>query len=390
MMFRMRLIRFRGGPPGTITGTVRVVDRRTRRLAGRLRPGDIALVDHPDLDRAAAEALVAARVAAVLNASPSISGRLPTLGAQVLLRRGIDLIDDLGDGVFARLRDGDRVTVQGNTVLHLGVPVAHGLRQDVETVAKATANARDGLAIQLEALTDATVEYVRRDRGLVPDGLNPPVLRTRITGRPCLVVLRRPADPGELDRLALWIADTRPVLVGVDGGADALVDAGYRPDLVVGDLDRVTDRTLCCGGEIVVRSHPDEGTPSLLRLGRLKLSPTVIQAAATPEDFGLLVAHAAGASVIVTVGGRAGLVELLDQGRAGAASALLTRLTLGSVLVDGATVATLHRTPASASAMAGVAAAGVAAMALGVAATTVGVPVVDQLAAWWDTLFGAV
>jgi uncharacterized membrane-anchored protein len=389
MMSGMRLLWFRGGPPGTITGRVRV-DRRTRRLAGRLRPGDIALIDHPDLDRAAAEALVSAGVAAVLNASPSISGRFPTLGPQVLVRRGVELVDDLGDGVFAHLRDGDRVTVQGNTVLRLGVPVAHGLRQDAETLAKATANARDGLAIQLEALTDAAGEYVRRDRGLVPDGLNRPALRTRIAGRPCLAVLRRPADPAELDRLALWIADTRPVLIGVDGGADALVDAGYRPDLVAGDLDRVSDRTLRCGAEIVVRSRPDGGTPSLLRLGRLHLSPTVVQAGATPEDFGLLVAHAAGASLIVTVGGQAGLVELLEQGRAAAASALLTRLTLGSALVDGATVAKLHRTPASAGAVAGVAAAGVAAMALGVLATTVGAPVVDQLAVWWDTLVGAV
>jgi uncharacterized membrane-anchored protein len=257
-------------------------------------------------------------------------------------------------------------------------------------VAKAMTDARDGLAIQLESLTFTVVEYVRRDRGLVVDGLNLPPLRTRVAGRPCLVVLRRPADRAELDRLAVWIADTRPVLIGVDGGADALLAAGYRPDLVVGDLDAVSDRSLGCGAEIVVRSRPDGGTPSLPRLGRLNLCATVVQAAATPEDFGLLVAHAAGASLIVTVGGHAGLVELLDQGGAGAASALLTRLKLGAALVDGATVATLHRTPASASAMAGVAAAGVAAMALGVAATTVGVPVVDQLAAWWDTLFGAV
>jgi uncharacterized membrane-anchored protein len=382
MMSAMRLTRLRGGPPGTITGTVRL-DRR-------LRPGDIALIDHPDLDRTTAQTLVAAGVAAVLNASPSISGRFPTFGAQVLVRCGVELVDDLGDGVFDQLRDGDRVTLHGDTVLRRGVPVAYGVRQDSETVAKAMTDARDGLAIQLEALTFTAVEYVRRDRGLVLDGLNLPPLRTRVAGRPCLVVLRRPADRAELDRLAVWIADTRPVLIGVDGGADALLAAGYRPDLVVGDLDAVSDRSLRCGAEIVVRSRPDGGTPSLPRLGRLNLCATVVQAAATPEDFGLLVAHAAGASLIVTVGGHAGLVELLDQGGAGAASALLTRLKLGAALVDGTTVAKLHRTPAAAAAVAGVAAAGVAAMAAGVLATTVGVPVVDQLAAWWDTLFGGV
>ena len=163
---------------------------------------------------------------------------------------------------------------------------------------------------------------------------------------------------------------------------------GYRPDLIVGDLESVSDAALRCGAEIVVRARLDGRTPGLPRLGQLNLRATAVPAAATPEDFGLLLAHAAGASLIVAVGGQAGLVELLDQGRAGAASAFLTRLKLGATLVDGATVARLHRSQASPGAVVGIALAAVVAMAAGVLATTVGLPVLDHLAAWWDTLLG--
>jgi uncharacterized membrane-anchored protein len=383
---RLTVRRSRSGTPGTITGTVRV-DRRTKRLAGRVRPGDIALIDDLDLDRTAAEALLAARVGAVLNARPSSSGRYPNLGPDLLVRAGVALVDDLGHGVFQQLRDGDEITVSGNTVLRDGSPVAYGVRQDVDSVAKAMADARDGLAVQLEAFAATAVEYVRRGRGQFLDGFSLPPLRTPVAGRPCVVVLR-PTDRAEFARLAPYLADARPVLIGVDGGADALLTAGYRPDLVVGDLEAVSDRGLTCGAELVVRAGLDGRTPALARLGRLNLRAAAVTSAATPEDFALLLADAARASLIVAVGGHAGLTELLDRGRAGAASAFLTRLKLGATLVDAGTVARLHRPQASAGAVAAVAGAATVATAAGVLATTVGAGLLDDLAAAWDRLLG--
>jgi uncharacterized membrane-anchored protein len=385
---RLTARRPRAGTPGTTTGTVRV-DRRTRRLAGRLRPGDIALIDHVDLDRPAAEVLVAARVAAVLNARPSISGRIPNLGPQLLIGAGIELVDDLGDGVFQQVRDGDEVTVYGSTVLRNGTAVAYGVRQDAESVAKAVSDARDGLSVQLEAFAATAVEYVRRQRGLFLDGLSLPRLRTRVDGRPCVVVLRRPADRSELKDLARYLADVEPVLIGVDAGADALLESGHQPDLVVGDLESVSDRALRCGAELVARTGVDGRTPGAARLGALNLRAVAVPAAATPEDFGLLLADAAGASLIVAVGGRADLTELLDHGRTGAASAFLTRVKLGERLVDARTVARLHRPRASPGTVVALAGTAIIAMATGAVATTIGSSVLDHLAMWWDRLFVA-
>ncbi|HET6214214.1 MAG TPA: putative cytokinetic ring protein SteA, partial [Micromonosporaceae bacterium] len=159
------LRRTRSAEPGMITGTARL-DRRTKRLVGRLRPGDIAVIDHVDLDRVAADSLVAVGVAAVLNAKPSISGRYPNLGPEVLIQAGIPLLDDLGEALFQQLREGDTVRVEGNTVFRGGEPVAMGERQDPESVAKAMADAREGLSVQLEAFAANTMEYLKQERDL--------------------------------------------------------------------------------------------------------------------------------------------------------------------------------------------------------------------------------
>src|SRR4051794_9064653 len=190
-MIRMRLSlrRSRVGEPGTITGTVRS-DRRTSRLAGRLRRGDIALIDHLDLDRVTAQSLVSAGAVAVLNARRSISGRYPNLGPELLVRAGIPLIDDIGDDVFRDLRDGDLVSIDANTIRRGGAPVAHGIRQDADTVAAAMADARDGLVVQLEAFAANAAVFLRQEGGLLLDGVGLPTPRTRLAGRACVVVVR--------------------------------------------------------------------------------------------------------------------------------------------------------------------------------------------------------
>jgi len=255
------LRRTRPAEPGVISGAVRL-DRRTKRLVGRLRPGEIAVIDHVDLDRVAADSLVAAGVAAVLNAKPSVSGRYPNLGPEVLIQAGIPLVDDLGDDLFDQLREGDVVRIEDDAVLVNGDSVAKGRRQDAETVAKAMADSREGLSVQLEAFAANTMEYLKQERDLLLDGVGVPDIETKIAGRHCLIVVRGYDYKADLEVLRPYIREFKPVLIGVDGGADALVEYGYTPDMIVGDMDSVSDDALRCGAEVIVHAYPDGRRPA--------------------------------------------------------------------------------------------------------------------------------
>ncbi|MDQ7908941.1 putative cytokinetic ring protein SteA [Phytohabitans sp. ZYX-F-186] len=379
------LRRTRSVEPGNVTGTARL-DRRTKRLAGRLRPGDIAVIDHVDLDRVAADSLVAVGVSAVLNAKPSVSGRYPNLGPEVLVRSGIPLIDDLGEGIFQQVREGDTVRVDDNTVYVDGEPVAHGVRQDLESVAKAMADAREGLSVQLEAFAANTMEYLKQERDLLLDGVGVPEIETHIAGRHCLIVVRGYDYKADLDVLRPYIREFKPVLIGVDGGADALVEAGYTPDLIIGDMDSVTDDVLRCGAEVVVHAYPDGRAPGLARVQQLGLSAITFPAAATSEDLAMLLADEKGASLLVAVGTHATLVEFLDKGRGGMASTFLTRLKVGGKLVDAKGVSRLYRQSISGSSLLLLVLSAVAAMASAVAVSTVGKAYLAVVSEWWDNL----
>ncbi|AVT33948.1 MULTISPECIES: putative cytokinetic ring protein SteA [Plantactinospora] len=379
------LRRARSAEPGKVVGTARL-DRRTKRLVSRLRPGDIAVIDHVDLDRVAADSLVAVGVAAVLNAKPSVSGRYPNLGPEVLIKAGIPLLDDLGEGIFQQIREGDTVRIDGNTVLLDDEPVGHGSRQDAESVAKAMSDAREGLSVQLEAFAANTMEYLKQERELLLDGVGVPDVETPIRGRHCLIVVRGYDYKADLDVLRPYIREFKPVLIGVDGGADALVEAGYTPDLIIGDMDSVTDDVLRCGAEVIVHAYPDGRAPGLARVNGLGVTAQTFPAAATSEDLAMLLADGKGASLIVAVGTHATLVEFLDKGRGGMASTFLTRLKVGGKLVDAKGVSRLYRQSISGSSLLLLVLSALAAMASAVAVSTVGKAYLGVASEWWDNV----
>ncbi|GAA3781488.1 putative cytokinetic ring protein SteA [Plantactinospora mayteni] len=379
------LRRARSAEPGKVVGTARL-DRRTKRLVSRLRPGDIAVIDHVDLDRVAADSLVAVGVAAVLNAKPSVSGRYPNLGPEVLIKAGIPLLDDLGESVFQHIREGDTVRIDGNTVLVGEEPVGHGSRQDAESVAKAMSDAREGLSVQLEAFAANTMEYLKQERELLLDGVGVPDVETPIRGRHCLIVVRGYDYKADLDVLRPYIREFKPVLIGVDGGADALVEAGYTPDLIIGDMDSVTDDVLRCGAEVIVHAYPDGRAPGLARVNGLGVTAQTFPAAATSEDLAMLLADGKGASLIVAVGTHATLVEFLDKGRGGMASTFLTRLKVGGKLVDAKGVSRLYRQSISGSSLLLLVLSALAAMASAVAVSTVGKAYLGVASEWWDNV----
>jgi uncharacterized membrane-anchored protein len=377
------LRRARGAEPGLITGAARL-DRRTKRLVGRLRAGDIAVIDHVDLDRVAADSLVAVGVAAVLNAKPSISGRYPNLGPEVLVQAGIPLVDDLGEELFDRVREGEVLRVEGGSVYQGEQIVCHGQRQDAESVGRSMAEAREGLSVQLEAFAANTMEYLKQERDLLLDGVGVPEIDTRFAGRHALVVIRGYDYQADLDVLRPYIREFKPVLIGVDGGADALIEAGYNPDMIIGDMDSVTDDALRCGAEVIVHAYPDGRAPGLARVHQLGVTAQTFAAAATSEDLALLLADEKGASLIVAVGTHYTLVEFLDKGRGGAASTFLTRLKVGGKLVDAKGVSRLYRQNISGSSLVLLVLSAIAAMASALAVSTVGKAYLGLVAEWWD------
>jgi uncharacterized membrane-anchored protein len=368
-----------------VTGTARL-DRRTKRLTPRLKAGDIAVIDHVDLDRVAADALVASGVAAVVNAAPSISGRYPNLGPEVIVAAGIPLLDAVGEQVFDQLRDGQTLRLDGTDLYAGDELVATGTAQDTETVAAAMAEARAGLSVQLESFAANTMEYMKRERDLLLDGVGVPQIRTKIDGRHCLIVVRGYDYQADLDLLGGYIREFRPVLIGVDGGADALVENGYTPDLIVGDMDAVSDVVLKCGAEIVVHAYPDGRAPGLKRVEDLGLSAVTFPAAATSEDIAMLLADERGASLIVAAGTHGTLVEFLDKGRAGMASTFLTRLRVGGKLVDAKGVSRLHRQGISGMSVFLLVVAALVTMAGAMAVSTVGRSYAGVLAVQWDNV----
>ncbi len=380
----LRRGRAHGRLPGVI-GRARL-DRRTQHLTRRVEPGEVAVIDHVDLDRASADALVARRVAAVVNAAPSTSGRYPNLGPEILLDAGIPLLDGVGDQVFSSVREGDLVRLDGDC-LHVGARVvARGVLQDEDTVGAATAQARAGLATQLEAFAADTAEYLLQERGLLLDGVGFPDLRTDLEGRHALVVVRGYDYREDLRALRPYVREHRPVLIGVDGGADALLEVGLTPDLVVGDMDSVSEQVLRCGAEVVVHGCADGRAPGLARVQDLGVPAVVLPAAGTSEDIALLLADEGGAQLIVAVGTRATLVDFLDTGRQGMASTFLTRLRIGSRLVDAKGVTHLHRQRISGWSLLCLVLAALMAMAAALSVSPVGDVVPELVADAWSSV----
>jgi len=332
--------------PG-VTGVARV-DRRTRELLRRIGPGDIVVLDQLDLDRATADALVDAEVAGVVNASPSISGRFPNLGPEILVAAGIPLIDGTGSELLRHLKDGTKVRLLENSVYLGERQIGTGIAQTRDSIADQMIEAKAGMSTQLEAFSANTIEFLRRERTLILDGVGVPEVRVPLRDRHCLIVASGNGHAEDLKKLKKYISEHKPVLIGVDAGADTLRAQGYRPDIIVGDPQGIGAETLRSGGEVVVPAQPDGHAPGIERIQDLGIGAVTFPASGNPEDLALLLADAHEAVLVVTVGFHATLREFLDQGRSGSnPSTFLTRLKLGTKLVDGRAVATLHRSRVS-------------------------------------------
>jgi len=317
--------------------------KRTKRLVKRLEPGDIAIVDHEGIDRVSADDLVARGVRCVVNVAHSSSGSYPNSGPLILAEAGVHLVDVPGAPLFEELKDGERIRVLGGRVLRDGELLADGEVQELETVRREHERARRRIGQAIESFAENTMEHIREERDLLAGRFELPDFDTRFRDRPALVVVRGVDHQKDLRSLRPYVRDVRPVLVAVDGGADAILQAGFKPDMIVGDMDSATDAALRCGAELVVHAYPDGRAPGRERLDGLGLSYKLVPAPATSEDVAMLIAAEKGAELIVAVGSHFNLVEFLDKARAGMSSTFLTRLRIGEILVDAKGVSRLHR-----------------------------------------------
>lgn len=329
---------------GTIRGPARI-DRRTKDLVHRLRPRDLAVIDHRDLDRIAAEALVEAQPAAVLNAAESSSGRYPNEGPLLLLDAGIPLVDGLGAAVMEQLDELDEVEVRGAEVWRGGELVATGVRRDRASILAIHESSREQLGEELNRFVANTVEHIQANRDLLDDSLGMPDLGLDWRGRHVLIVVRGSDYKRDLDllRRSAYLRENQPVLVAVDGGADALLEVGHRPDVIIGDMDSVSERALRSGAHLIVHAYRDGRAPGAVRLERLGLDHHLFPASGTSEDIAMLMAYELGAELIVAVGTHSSMVDFLDKGRSGMASTMLVRMKVGPILVDAKGVSRLYQ-----------------------------------------------
>jgi uncharacterized membrane-anchored protein len=383
-------------PPLGVGGPIRP-GRRTKLLVGHLVRGDVALIDHLDIDRVSAEELIAAGAKAVLNCKPSSSGSYPNLGPQLLVEAGILLVDLPDDGLFAAVSDGDPVVVRvgggggplGAEVLRKGELIARGEVLDAERVHSETEARRREIDEALERFARNTIEHMREERELLAGRIAMPRFSTDFRDRSTLVVVRGVDHQRDLRALRLFIRDLRPLLVAVDGGADALLEAGLRPDMIVGDMDSASEAALRSGAELVVHCYPDGHAPGRRRLEELGLAFKLVPAPGTSQDVALLIAAEKGARLIVSVGSQFNLVEFLDRNRRGMSSTFLTRLRIGEILVDAKGVSRLYRPRPGLTPLLLVIAAGLIAMAAVVWMTPALRDVVELLWLKLELLFGA-
>lgn len=319
------------------------LDKRTKRLVKRLKPSDIAVIDHEDLDRVTAEALVETGVEVVINASCFTSGKYPNAGPLVLCSAGIHLLDNVGSEIFDVVKEGSRLTVKGEEICLGDRIVARGKKLTYMMLEHELEKAHGRIGEELEKFAVNTLEYMQKEKALILDGSRVPETGVSFSGKHALIVVRGYDYKADLKALRAYIREVKPILIGVDGGADALVEEGYKPDIIIGDMDSVADATLKCGAELIVHAYAGGRAPGLSRLEELGLSATVFEAAGTSEDIAMILAYEKSAELIVAVGTHANLVEFLDKGRKGMSSTFLVRLKVGGKLVDAKGVNKLYR-----------------------------------------------
>lgn len=318
-------------------------DRKTKKLAKRIEPGQIAVINHIDIDEVAANSLVEAKIKLVVNADKSISGRYPNAGPRILVDNNILIVDNIGIDAFDDLQEDDFIVVEDGEIYRRDKLIGRGEVMDKEVVDEKIRLAYENIGQELDRFIDNTIEYAKREKGMILGDVEIPKMSTKFADRHVLVVVRGHNYKDDLHAMINYIEEVKPVLVGVDGGADALMEFGYKPDLIVGDMDSVSDEALMATDEILVHAYVDGRAPGLKRVKDLGLKAVVMPSPGTSEDIAMLVAYEYKAQLIVALGTHSNMIDFLEKGRKGMASTFLVRLKIGDRLIDAKGVSMLYK-----------------------------------------------
>jgi len=318
-------------------------DKKTKNLIKRLKPGDIAIIDHKDIDEIAAISLVESKVKCVLNLNSSISGRYPNKGPSILIESGIILLETKNREIYDIINEGDELELIDNVIIYKDNIIGSYEELDSEKIDELLKVGYSNLEKELDKFIENTLEYAKKEKELVLEKGNMPQLKTKLANKHALVVVRGKDYKKDLLAIQNYINEVKPVLIGVDGGGDALLEFGYIPDILVGDMDSVSDRCLQLAKEIVVHAYKDGRAPGLERVKNLGLEAKVFPSAGTSEDIAFLLAYSNNVDLIVALGTHSNMIDFLEKGRNGMASTFLVRLKVGAKLVDAKGVNMLYR-----------------------------------------------
>ncbi|WZL74910.1 putative cytokinetic ring protein SteA [Clostridiaceae bacterium 35-E11] len=319
------------------------IDKKTKELVNRLNAGEIAVIKHKDLDEIAANSLVMCRPRMVINAEQSISGRYPNLGPEILQRSGIPILDHVGSEVFDTIKENDVLEIQGNEIYLDGKYIGSGTILTEESITMLLEETKENFQEELDKFIENTLEYAKKEKNMLLGNLAIPKVKTAFQGRHTLIVVRGQNYKEDLHAIKHYIDEFHPILIGVDGGGDALMEFGYVPDMIIGDMDSVSDKCLKASKEIVVHAYPDGRAPGLDRINTLGLNNVVFPAPGTSEDIAMLLAFENETELIVAVGTHSNMIDFLEKGRKGMASTFLVRLKVGSKLIDAKGVNKLYK-----------------------------------------------
>jgi len=319
------------------------IDKKTKDLVKRIANGEIAIINHEDIDEVAANSLINKNIMAVINCQKSISGRYPNLGPSLLTKFKIPIYDVIeGETLFDILKDEDMVEIEDNKLIFDGNYIAKLLLLSPQKINSLLNAAEKNLESELEKFIDNTLTYAHKEKDFILGKLKVPQIRTSILNKQVLIVVRGQNYKEDLSAVLSYIKEVKPVLIGVDGGGDVLLEFGFIPDIIIGDMDSVTDRCLMICKEIVVHAYPNGEAPGLMRINKLNLKATLFPAPGTSEDIAMLMAYEKGADLIVAVGTHTNMIDFLEKGRKGMASTFLVRLKVGTKLVDAKGVSKLY------------------------------------------------
>ncbi len=319
------------------------LDKKTKNLSKRIKAGDIALIDHVDIDEMAGYSLARINVKAVLNINSSISGKYPNLGPEILIDHGIYILDEVDKEIWQMVSEGDELEIRGDRVFKMGKIIASGRVLSRDKIKEKIEKASLNLDYEIENFVQNTLEIAQKEKDLITGEVKVPEVNTVIRGRHCLVVVRGHCYREDLKTILSYVKEVKPVIIAVDGGADAVREFGLNPDIIIGDMDSVSDEALMKGAEIIVHAYSNGEAPGLDRIEKLGLNAKVFPSLGTSEDIAMLLAYEKGSELIVAVGTHSNVIDFFEKGRKGMASTVLVRLRVGNRLIDARGVSQLYR-----------------------------------------------